>query len=301
MPPLHVIAVISNPIRFASRYRLYHEFAKRVNDAGAPLYTVELAYGERPFAITEAGHPRHFQYRTHEELWHKENLINLGISRLPSDWKYVAWVDADVAFARPDWAEETVHQLQHYKFVQMFTYATDLGPEYQPIQHHYGFVHAWQRGEAPSPTYGLKHHPGFAWAARRDAIDAVGPLIDYAILGSGDTHMAGALTGCVEKTFHRGMSENYKHALLHYQRVCEKHIRHKVGCVDTHLTHYWHGKKKDRGYADRWKILSDNNYSPYTDIIRDSTGLIRLTSEKRELRDGMMRYFRSRSEDSIDL
>ena len=95
---LHVIAVISNPVRYASRERLYRDFARHVEQAGATLWTVEAAYGDRPHLITEPTNPRHLQLRTKHELWHKENLVNLGIARLPADWKYVAWVDADVMF-----------------------------------------------------------------------------------------------------------------------------------------------------------------------------------------------------------
>jgi hypothetical protein len=297
--PLHVVAVISNPLRFQSRYRLYKDFAKRVTDAGAILHPVELAYGHRPFEIDGA-----LRYRTHEELWHKENLVNLGVQSLPDDWEYVAWIDADVQFTRPDWVSETVHQLQHYKIVQMWTHATDMGPNHEPVAHHKGYIYSWTNWDGCTPKYGpggLVNHPGYAWAARRDALDSIGGLIDFAILGSGDTHMAGAFTGVVHRTFHPRMSEDYKRALLHYQRLCEKHIRQKVGYVETSLVHHWHGKKKDRGYGDRWKVLSDNHYSPYTDILRDTRGLIHLTGEKRGLRDGIMRYFRARNEDSIDL
>jgi hypothetical protein len=36
------------------------------------------------------------------------------VARLPNDWKYVAWVDADVNFTNPHWVRVTVQQLQHY-------------------------------------------------------------------------------------------------------------------------------------------------------------------------------------------
>lgn len=61
------------------------------------------------------------QLRTSHEIWLKENSLNLGFARLPPDWKYAAWIDADVTFARPDWACETVHQLQHNPVVQMWS------------------------------------------------------------------------------------------------------------------------------------------------------------------------------------
>src|SRR5438309_37497 len=106
---LHVVTAISNPVRYKSRYRLYHEFEKHMLDSGVKLWTIEMAFGDRPFEVTQAGNPQHFQVRGWTEVWHKENLLNLAIARLPADAEYIAWVDADVQFTRKDWAEETVH------------------------------------------------------------------------------------------------------------------------------------------------------------------------------------------------
>jgi hypothetical protein len=130
---LDVIAVISNPVRYRSRYDLYRAFEAYVSHSGARLTTVELAYGQRPFEVTDPDNPRHVQLRTGHELWHKENLINLGIQRLPRNWEYVAWVDADVRFANPQWVQETLQELQHYQVVQLFSHAQDLGPRHEPL------------------------------------------------------------------------------------------------------------------------------------------------------------------------
>jgi hypothetical protein len=311
MGPLHVIAVISNPIRFASRYRLFLEFQERMlKEENVVLHAVEIAHGERPHAVTFPVTANHYQLNTHDEVWIKENLVKIGMRKLPPDAKYIAWVDADVWFMRPDWALETIHQLQHFKIVQMFTHAIDLGPSHEPLQQHTGYVYKWideGRSATSTPKYGphgLKYHPGFAWAARRETLEELGGIIDWAILGAGDTHMAGAFTGVVEKTFAPGMTEGYKASLIDYQDRCERIVDHDVGYVETGLYHYWHGKKKDRGYWDRWKILSDNQYDPHTDITYDLAGVLHLRtgSERlRHLRHGIMNYFRSRNEDSIDL
>ena len=106
---LYVVTPIINPRRYESRYKLYEKFQKMANDSGAVLYTIEAAYGNRPFQITDPSNPQNIQVRTNTELWHKENLINMAVQRLPSDWEYVAWIDADVSFARPDWVAETIH------------------------------------------------------------------------------------------------------------------------------------------------------------------------------------------------
>jgi hypothetical protein len=299
--PLYVVTAISNPVRYKSRYKLYREFAKRVEDSGAILYTIELAFGDRQFEITERGNIRHDQVRTFHELWHKENLLNLAIANLPADWEYVAWVDADVSFMRPDWVEETIHQLQHHMFIQMFANAIDLGPRGEPIKTHEGFVKGWYDGKLTLTKYYEGGHPGFAWAARREALDYVGGLIDWAVLGSGDRHMAAALVGQAGRTLNRDLSKNYKDMILEWQARAEKYILHDVGYMDGTLFHHWHGKKADRRYVDRWKILTENKFDPHLDLKRDSQGVYQLTDRNLKLRDDIRRYFRARNEDSIDL
>jgi hypothetical protein len=110
----YVIAVITNPERFKIRPRLFSDFMERMKKYGVNLYVVEGAFGDRDFEVTDPENPRHIRVRTDSELWYKENLINIGISRLPSTWQYVAWIDGDIDFVRPDWMLETIHELQHH-------------------------------------------------------------------------------------------------------------------------------------------------------------------------------------------
>lgn len=304
---LYVVTCVSNPLRSRSRYELYKQFAQRVEDAGAILYTVEMAFGDRPHAVTDSRNPRHLQLRSYFELWHKENMLNLIIHKLPSDWEYVAWVDADVQFTRADWVNETIEQLQHYMFLQMFSYAQDLSSRYEPGQIHEGFIHSWSSGSQhfnPSGkgTYGgynssKEGHPGYAWAARREAIDNVGGLIDWAILGSADRHMACALIGEVEKSFHPEVHDNYQNMCFEWQKRCDKYILGDVGYMDGMILHHYHGKKANRGYNSRWKILVDHQYDPLTDVYPDANGLLRLHDDNIKQRDAIRKYFRSRHED----
>lgn len=297
---LYVVTPIINPCRYQSRYRLYKEFAKMVADAGAILYTVEVAFGNRPFSVTEECNPHHIQLRTWSEMWHKENQINLGISRLPQDWEYVAWIDADVQFARPDWVQETINQLQHYHVVQMFSVAHDLGPTHDAFQKHHGFAYSYVHNLRGNQDYS-NWHPGYAWAARREAINDLGGLIDYAILGAADRHMAFALIGRGRQTIHSKLQGGYAQELGLWEERAEKYVKRNVGYVPGLLVHYWHGKKRDRRYRERWEILVGNNYDPDLDLKRDWQGLYALTDRNIQLRDDLRGYFRARNEDSIDL
>ena len=95
---LHVIAVVSNPCNYNIRYKLANEFMDRFEkEKNVIVYLVELVYGDQEFALTQSTNKRHLQLRGDIPLWHKENMINLGVKYLlPPDWKAFAWIDADI-------------------------------------------------------------------------------------------------------------------------------------------------------------------------------------------------------------
>ena len=316
---LHVVTCVSNPVRFQSRYRLYRDFAKHMQDSGVDLYTVECAFGDRPFEVTDACNPRHLQLRTDCEMWHKENLLNLMIARLPSDWEYAAWIDADVHFIRPDWAAETVQQLQHYDIVQLFSEAHDLGPDQHTFARYRSFAHSFAEGvprlqgagyyggapERREPGIAYYHHPGYAWAIRRSAFDAVGGLLDFAVVGEADWIMARSILGEAEQVLYPGISAGYRRAILEWQGRAVRHLRRNLGWVEGTLLHYWHGPKAKRNHWDRCRILVDAAFAPEPHLKRDWQGLYQLVDRGDEqsllLRDGLRHYFRSRNEDATEL
>ncbi len=300
---LQVVAVISNTQRYRTRYDLYRDFAQRMQDAGVPLWTVECAFGERAFAITEADNPRHLQVRTQSALWHKENLINLGVQRLlPHNWQYVAWIDADIAFARPDWAEETVHRLQHAPVVQLCSRIADLNPHWESFQTHksFGWCYHHDHGHLGEGYVGKRGtwHPGFCWAMRRDTWDALGGLYDWAILGSADRYMAHACIGDVAPFIEgKGFTPALVRSVLAWQDRAHAVVRGHVGYVPGLILHYWHGAKQARQYVERWQILIEHQYDPYHDIRYDSQGLLAWAGNKPALERAVSRYFSERSED----
>lgn len=298
--PLYVLTCISNPARFESRYRLYHQFADHIQGSGAILYTAELAHGERPFMVTEADNPHHLQLRGQHELWHKENLLCLLAQRLPADWRYLAWIDADIHFCRPDWVQETLQALQHYAVIQPWGQCSDLGPSGEHLKLHNSFLSVLHTHALGLLDYGQAGHPGYAWACTRSAWDTLGGLIDFAALGSADRHMAYALVGRVHDSASKGLSEAYLRRLSAWQARAQL-LRRNVGHVPGLILHHWHGKKKDRGYGDRWQILVRHGFDPDLDLVRDAQGIYQLSDRSPELRDGIRAYFRSRNEDSVDV
>lgn len=302
-----VIAVISNPVRFNSRWELFKKFEKHVLSLTPNLIVVEQSFGCRNFQITSPSNPNHLQVRSLDELWHKENMVNIGVqhlSKIAPDWQYMAWIDADIEFNRKDIIEETVHQLQHYEIVQMFQHAIDLGPDGETFQVHNGFMYSYLNGKPQGKGY-THWHSGYAWAINRDAYDKIGGLYDVSILGSGDNLMAHAFIGKGLEQLPMTMSCDYRKSLQDWEERVTRLLYRDVGYVKGTIMHQWHGKKKDRKYKDRWKILEDSQFSPFTDIKRDAYGLWQLDVDNSErmikFRDDLRQYFRARKEDSSDI
>lgn len=316
---LYVIACVSNPERYKRRWELFQQFQRHMHDVEANLITVEIAYGARYPQVIEGKYnfcdTQTLLFRSEEELWHKENMINLGIqflTQVDPDWDGVCWIDGDVHFQRHDIIEETAHQLQHYDIVQMFSHAIDLDPNYRPIRNNNGFVYSWFQNNFEPPKgagyggyYGAAKgefwHPGYAWAARRSALDQI-QLLDKAILGAGDHHMALGLIGQAKRSLPHGVSKGYRDMVMQWQEQASV-LKQNIGYVPGTLTHYWHGSKTMRKYIERWKIITDNQYDPVKDLSREPSGIYRLNmnhgARSIKLRNQIRAYFAQRNEDCI--
>lgn len=303
--PIYVVTPVFNSARFRTRYKLYEDFARQVECSGAILYTVEVAFGDRDFAITQPDNPRHLQLRTKSELWLKEASINLMVQRLPATWKYVAWIDADIQFARGDWADETIHQLQHYDIVQLYSTFQDLTPDHNPHGKSPSFIDVWlEHGKNVQPD--ARHHgsgighpgcPGGAWACTRDTWNGMGGLLDLAILGADDWYMAHAFTGQWSSIRWPEFHPRYIELMGIWGDRANRHIQRNVGRVKGLALHGWHGPKAQRKYGTRERILAKHQYNPSQDLVRDSQGLYRLDNRAIGLRDDIRRYFSERNED----
>ena len=299
---LHVIAVISNPCLFARRYILMKEFIRRIEseEPNVILYVVELAYGKQRFLITDKKNKRHLQIRCDVPLWHKENMVNLGIRKLlPTNWKAVAWIDADIEFENPTWAMDTLKILNGSKdIVQLFSHALDMNPIGEAMKIFTSWGHQYNK-QLPYTKDSLNFwHPGYAWACTRKAYEKMGGLYDKGILGSSDNIMAlSFIQKGVSVGLNKDNSDNYKKSVLDFERRV-KHLR--VGYIPGVIRHYYHGSKTNRQYGERWKILVKYQYSPDIHVTYDKQGILVPTDDcPLELLDEIYDYFQGRNEDDI--
>jgi hypothetical protein len=333
--PLYVVTTTFNPQRYRKRWKNGGEFADRVLNAGAYLVDIEAAFGDRNDVIVEQKSDRHIiiHVRTNQEIWLKENMMNIAVQHIPSDWEYVAFIDADMDFARPDWVGEIIQKLQHHPVVQVFSEVVYLNDRYEEINRRLSFVERWKRGymfhanghTTQNNVFAPKKHnehggnakcsykdakhgewgpPGGGWAYRRKEFDAVGGMIDFCILGSADWYMAAGLIGFMEAAVPKSYTEDFKRLLMEWQKRAQQAFRMNIGVVKGLCMHHWHGKMSQRGYALRDNILKDGEFNPITDLKKDSYGLIQLHDDGSQriwiMRNQISDYMESRNEDSLD-
>lgn len=364
--PLFAIVPYHNVWRSKAREKHTTRAIKHFIDSGAVVILVEVGFNRRELAFADSGidgllancnvigsdhNFRHMYIGLHSssELWLKENMINVGgqhaVLRYGNAVQNISWQDSDVMFLRPNWVGETIHKLQHgsehdIAFLQMFSHARDLGPNYEMLDESYphangiSFVDAWQRGflessdekgdaktirkdggamvmegHAPDGYYGTagphRVFPGLAWACTRKAWDAVGGLLDIAIWGGGDWHMAHALIEKTEMMMRNDLHPNYKKIVNQWYQRCRTQVRRNVLQMEGTIVHNWHGRKAVRGYNVKHGLLSKFGFDPPRHLKRDAYGLYMLNDDRSsafvQIRDMMRRVARERNEDSIDV
>jgi hypothetical protein len=302
---LHIVTARFNPLRWETPERHYRDWVEHILDAGARLTVVEVGYGERDFTCN-LPHVNHVGLRADSWVWGKECAINEGIRRIP-EAEYIAWGDADVWHRKAGWAREAVEHLQHYRVIQTWSRALDLGPKDELIGVHHAFCAQYQAGAplvADGPGfwafdggYAAYPHSGYFWACRRELLDWTGGLFDLAGMGSADHHMALALVGKVERSFPHGSSASYRAHLTRWQERARRYVNGRIASMPGLIEHRFHGSKVKRGYLDRWDMFVRHGFDPDTDLKRNSWGMLEWAGNKPELEREWDLYLRSRCED----
>jgi hypothetical protein len=311
---LWFITAISNPVRYISRYNLYHKFRDHVkNELGANLITVEGILGHHdsfiPDDTDEDERNKVVRVYSHSWIWLKENLMNIGVSHVPSDCKYLVFCDADVRFVNHRTVlQDIASALQTYDIIQPFESVIDLGANDEVMELHRSFASCLRKGGvfdggslySKTPEgMGNAWHPGYVVACTSTFFHKIGGLCERAILGAGDHHLMCALVNKVHLSVPSGIHPSYSSMLQRYQTAIQKALTRGLGFVPGTILHSWHGPKQARQYVSRWNILTRNQFDPDADVYKNGNGVLELSDDKPELRHDIIAYFKSRNEDDL--
>ncbi len=305
------VTALFNPAGYRTKRDNFRLFRAGLARAGLPLLAVELAYGDTPFELQPGDADEVVRIRGGDVLWQKERLLNVGVGALPDDCDKVVWLDADVLFERNDWARRTADLLEEHVIVQPFSRSIRLlegelraDGESMPVgSGEHEILHGMAYGVA-AKGYGslgryLEHgHCGYAWAARREVVQAHG-LYDANVLGNGDLNIAHAMFGGARYLRAERLGH---HARAHLERWAEgffASVRGSVTHLDGMLFHLFHGKKEDRRYVDRLAVLVEQAFDPEHDLEVGAEGAWCWASTKPELARVCAEYFVRRREDGL--
>jgi hypothetical protein len=299
---LNIIIVISNPCLYARRYILAREFIKRMeNENNIELYVVELVYKDQKYIVTDKNNKKHLQLKTDIPIWHKENMINLGVKYLlPKTWKAFAWIDADIEFESTSWADDTLKLLNgSYDIIQLWSHAVDMDEKLEGMNvfNSAGYQYIHNKNNY-NRSKGINYwHPGYAWAITRKAYEKMNGLFQVSILGSGDNIMMLSLINNGLKGLNEKSSDGYKNSVIEFQK---KVNNFRFGYVPGVIRHFFHGSKKNRKYMERWQILVEHDFDPLKHLETDKFGLL-IPSKNcpLQLLDEIYNYFKERNEDEF--
>ena len=315
------ISTFFNPGRHQNKVDNFRMFRRSVALQGLQMLCVELIFGDdAPYQLAAEDCDILVQKRTAagNTLWQKERLLNIAVENLPKTVEKVMWLDSDLIFLNDDWVPETAALLDRFPVVQPFGWMTylpqDEGEEYGEMQLPNlplgqgvgGVYHSAGLAVASFPDMCFRGgsfllgHPGFAWAARRDVIEA-SRFYDRSIIGGGDRIMLNAFTGHGANSFGKKVSP----AMAEDVRGWAKQLTARVGAANMSYTpgvvlHIWHGDRANRDYTHRYEILKGNLYDPAHDVRVNAQGVLEWSSDKPRLHQGVSEYFDHRKEGPKD-
>lgn len=280
-----IIVPLFNPAGYESHVKKFDRFA---NSMHYPFFTVEASFDGNFMSGDHQGGSLQVYANDNNIMWQKEALINKAVEELPPEYDSVCYMDSDIEFMHPGWLEKAQHELKTHAVVQPFdnlTYLDHNDKPFRMIGSYARNMHAYRRGAGGAC--------GGVILARREIF----PLIDYCIVGGGDSTMMFSWTGkYLNHARSRIGSEMRRQFMRDYERLREQ-TPNGVGFVEASCRHIWHGNKGDRKYFERWKILGDHKFK-LSDIEKEYNGLWKWVDNK-PLQEAVKEYFLGRNEDAV--
>lgn len=297
---LGVVCCYFNPCNYKKKHSNFIRFYESLSSQVSRIQVVELTFDDhsslpdyvKPLTVKSKG-----------PLWHKENLLNLGIDLLLAEgFENIAWLDSDVLFLDPSWAFDAVTTLEKYKICQLFSSSESFDHGGKP-KYMSGCVRYWLESGNILPV-NQAYSMGYGWAAKSEVL-ANCRLYDKSIIGGGDSLI---WLSCFSEThnIHKIMEHHpitklqcypYYTNFIEWSELWGYLIEGSVFCTFNPIISLSHGSFSNRNYGTRYEILSTLNYNPAFDLYYNDMGV--LESRKPELYRAVFNYLKNRNEDEL--
>ena len=254
---LGVVCCYYNPCNYKSKYNNFIKFYNNLPHNLINLKVIELRSDYCQLNLPDYTNSHIFETKT--PIWHKENLINIGIKLLIKDkCEYISWLDADIIFDSKSWVENTIKCLDKYNICQLFSSVYTFNSK------QFGCAYTFKNTK--EPTIGKT---GYGWACKSEIL-AFCNLYDKAIIGGGDSlaWIASLNSRSLSKQhpIHSLNLSAYSKNFLDWSKLWGSLIDRNIGYINNSITALNHGSFRRRRYLSRYSILEKNSYNPYIDI-----------------------------------
>ena len=268
----------NNLINFIEKYH---------SNKNASIYLIEGLYnGVKSLKLSEKYDITHIKITIKDVLYVRENLINIAINNLPSDWNYLAWIDYNIFFTNNDWIIDTINILDLYDVVHLYENVVHFDKNKVATHITTSLFKNTDKLSINDPNYCYN----YAWGCTKKAYNIMEGLIDFDIIGNSEKKMAFSLIGKVEDSYNDKLSDEYKQKLLDFQDRCSNLI--SVSTIKgTILNYFNYNAINSKKLIEGSIILIDNKYSPNKDITYNKHNLIHLTSSGKRFAKNIEKYF----------
>jgi hypothetical protein len=275
-----IVTAYFNPCRYFTKKRNFDMFAARLASIGARLLVVEMALDDSEFELGDDHEV--IRVRGNGVMWQKERLLNIAIANLPASCTKVVWLDCDILFEDDEWLHKTSDALERFMVVQPFSSCVLLprgnldfrGHGEEQITESFAAAFARDRSLAHNAVYQEHGRTGFAWATRRELLDAFS-LYDACLTGSGDHLMAHVFAGALDSPCIPAMigcGHKYAEHFARWAAELDRIVRGRLGHVEGRILHLWHGERVDRRYRQRNQEFKTFAFDPDRHIRRGENG-----------------------------
>ena len=292
---LHVISVVFSPYGQATRFQLAQEYIERMTkiEKKQPMkfYVIELLYENQKSQLKKTKDFITITIPENYIMWNKENLINIVIQKfLPENWKYCAWIDADIEFLDTQWVQKTLQRFKetNAEFLQLFSFCRYLDKNNQVSQYFKSSMYGHMNNI--KNTY---LHPGFAWGCTRSAYQKIGGLFEYGIVGGGDKILSQSLLCDNPYLNNRHLSPSFYTKIHKFHSIVHQSNANYVNLI---IQHHYHGERKNRQYSLRQKILVEHQFVPDLHLFREPHLGFLMPNFPQKMQHDVRKYFQTRKE-----
>ena len=248
-----------------------------------PHYMIELIYPNQKPTFIESEFV--FHVKSNSYMFHKENLFNILVSKLPKHITKIVCLDGDVIFENEDWINDVHTELDNYDVVVPYHDGCNLDPYFDKI-----LFHAKTLLDVRYDTDEGPFCSGYAIAFKRSFFETIG-MYEYAIFGGGDKMN---LVNYIRRpiminSFNSTKKDEYIEKL--------KSLNLTYSYLGGIVYHLYHGNALDRKYLDRHVLLQGLQLD--SEIKKNNDGVLEFVNPQKYNKI-MYDYFIGRNEDYID-